>query len=102
MRGKFRNSYERPEPFVANQPTKVEFTTPDIFHTFRRGHRIMVQIQSSWFPLVNRNPQVFININRASDSDYQKATQRVYHRADAASQIKLSAWTPPPVSSSSR
>jgi putative CocE/NonD family hydrolase len=102
MRGKFRNSYERPEPFVANQPTKVEFVTPDIFHTFRRGHRIMVQIQSTWFPLVNRNPQVFTNINRASDTDYQKATQRVYRRADAASQIKLPTWTPPAAASSSR
>jgi putative CocE/NonD family hydrolase len=102
MRGKFRNSYERPEPFVPNQPTKVEFPTPDIFHTFRKGHRIMVQVQSTWFPLVNRNPQVFTNINRASDSDYQKATQRLYRRADAASHIKLPVWTPPPAPSSSK
>ncbi len=102
MRGKFRNSYERPEPFVPNQPTKLEFTTPDIFHTFRKGHRIMIQVQSTWFPLVNRNPQIFTNINRASDADYQKATERVYHRADAASHIKLSVWTPPPAPTSSK
>jgi predicted acyl esterase len=69
---------------------------PDVCHTFKKGHRIMVQIQSTWFPLVNRNPQVFTNINTAKDGDYRKATQRVYHRADLASQIKLSVWTPPP------
>jgi putative CocE/NonD family hydrolase len=102
MRGKFRNSYERPEPFVPNQVTKLEFTTPDIFHTFRKGHRIMVQVQSTWFPLVNRNPQIFTNINRASDADYQKATERVYRRADAASQIRLPVWIPPPAPSSSK
>ena len=95
MRGKFRNSFEKPEPFTPNQVTKVEFTMPDVFHTFKKGHRIMVQVQSSWFPLVNRNPQVFTNINTAKDDDYRKATQRVYRRADAASQIKLSVWTPP-------
>jgi uncharacterized protein len=94
FRGKFRNSFEKPEPFVPHQPTRLEFTMPDVFHTFLKGHRIMVQVQSSWFPLVNRNPQVFTNINTASDSEYQRATQRLYHRADAASQIKLPIWTP--------
>jgi predicted acyl esterase len=98
MRGKFRNSYSNPEPFVPNQPAKVEYAMPDIFHTFKKGHRIMVQVQSSWFPLVNRNPQVFTDINKAKDSDYHKATQRLYHRADLASQIKLSIWTPPATS----
>jgi putative CocE/NonD family hydrolase len=102
MRGKFRNSYAKPEPFTPNQPAKVEYVMPDIFHTFRKGHRIMVQVQSSWFPLVNRNPQVFTDINKAKDSDYRKATQRVYHRADLASQIKLPVWTPPPASPSTK
>jgi uncharacterized protein len=90
FRGKFRNSFEKPEPFVPNEPTKVAFTMPDVFHTFRRGHRIMVQIQSTWFPLVNRNPQIFTNINTATDEAYQRATQRVYH----SSAIELSVWKP--------
>jgi putative CocE/NonD family hydrolase len=90
MRGKFRNSYEKPEPFVPGQITRVEYVMPDIFHTFRSGHRIMVQIQSSWFPLVNLNPQKFCNINTAVAADFQKATQRVYRSKDAASRVSLS------------
>src|SRR5262249_45396609 len=57
MRGKFRNSYEKPEPFTPEKPTAVKFEMPDTYHTFRTGHRIMVQVQSTWFPLVDRNPQ---------------------------------------------
>src|SRR5205823_1412033 len=68
MRGKFRNSYERPEPFVPNRPTKVELTLPDVLHTFQKGHRVMVQVQSSWFPLVDRNPQRFVDIYRAKET----------------------------------
>ncbi|MCX6551911.1 MAG: CocE/NonD family hydrolase [Acidobacteria bacterium] len=90
MRGKFRTSYEKPEPFVPDQATRVEYVMPDVYHTFRRGHRIMVQIQSSWFPLVNMNPQTFCNINTASPSDFRKATQRVYRGRTTASQIVLS------------
>ena len=89
MRGKFRNSYEAPEPFVPGKVTKVEYVMPDVFHTFRAGHRIMVQIQSSWFPLVNLNPQTFLNINTATDADFKAATQRVYRSAGAASRITL-------------
>ena len=89
MRGKFRNSYEKPEPFVPGEVTKVEYVMPDVFHTFRAGHRIMVQIQSSWFPLVNLNPQTFVNINTATDADFKSATQRVYRSAGAASRITL-------------
>jgi len=89
MRGKFRNSYEEPEPFVPGQATRVEYVMPDVFHTFRRGHRIMIQIQSSWFPLVNLNPQRFCNINTATDADFQKATQRVFRSQAAASAIRL-------------
>jgi putative CocE/NonD family hydrolase len=79
MRGKFRNSFEKPEPFVPNKPTKVRFQLPDVAHTFKKGHRIMVQIQSSWFPLVDRNPQQFLNIYEANDSDFKKAQIRIYH-----------------------
>jgi putative CocE/NonD family hydrolase len=79
MRGKFRRSLQTPEPFVPGQPTAVNFTLNDICHTFRAGHRIMVQIQSSWFPLVDRNPQVFEDIYHARDEDFRKAEHRVYH-----------------------
>lgn len=78
MRGKFRNSLEKPEPFEPNKPTLVKFTLPDVLHTFRPGHRLMVQVQSSWFPLVDRNPQKFCDIYTAKESDFVKANHRVY------------------------
>ena len=78
FRGKFRKSFEKPEPFVPGEPTALSFKLPDIYHCFRPGHRIMVQVQSSWFPLVDRNPQKFVDIYSAKESDFQKATQRVY------------------------
>jgi len=89
FRGKFRNSFERPEPFTPGRVTKIEFTMPDVFHTFRRGHRVMVQVQSSWFPLVDRNPQTFVNISTATPEDFRKATQRVYRAANAASSLTV-------------
>jgi putative CocE/NonD family hydrolase len=89
MRGKFRNSLDRPEPFVPGQAAQVRFTIPDAFHTFRRGHRIMVQIQSSWFPLVNVNPQKFLNINEASEADFQKAEQRVFRSPARPSSLEV-------------
>ncbi|MBI4502147.1 MAG: CocE/NonD family hydrolase [Gemmatimonadetes bacterium] len=89
MRGKFRNSYERPEPFIPGAVSKIEFGTDDVLHTFLKGHRIMVQIQSTWFPLVDRNPQKFVDIYRAAASDFQKATQRVYHSPRYASHLKM-------------
>ncbi|GAA0541730.1 CocE/NonD family hydrolase [Chitinophaga japonensis] len=89
MRGKFRNSFEKPEPFEPGQPTKVQFTLPDVAHTFKKGHKIMVQVQSSWFPLVDRNPQQFMDIYHCDDSDFRKATIRVYHDAEHASGIVL-------------
>jgi len=89
MRGKFRNSFESPEPFVPGEITKVEYSMPDIYHTFRKGHRIMVQIQSTWFPLIDRNPQKFLDIYKAEASDFQKATQRVYRSRNAPSHISL-------------
>jgi len=79
IRGRFRNGYERPEPFVANEPAKVTLPLQDVLHTFRPGHRIMVQIQSTWFPLVDRNPHHFAaNVFEASPEDFVPATQRVH------------------------
>jgi hypothetical protein len=89
FRGKFRKSFETPEPFVPGQADRVEFTMPDAFHTFRRGHRVMVQVQSSWFPLVNLNPQRFVRINEATEGDFGKATQRVWRTAALPSQVRL-------------
>ncbi len=88
MRGKFRNSYEYPEPFIPNEATRVEYTLNDVFHTFKAGHRIMVQIQSSWFPLFDMNPQKFTDINKASEKDFREAVQRVYHTAQLPSGIE--------------
>jgi uncharacterized protein len=89
MRARFRNSWERPEAMTPNQATKLTYVMPDASHTFRKGHRIMVQIQSTWFPLVDRNPQKFVNIYQARESDFQKATQRIYRGGRAASHLKL-------------
>jgi hypothetical protein len=90
MRARFRNSYSTPEPMTPGKVTKVEFTLPDVNHAFLRGHRIMIQIQSSWFPLVDRNPQKFVEINRATESDFQKATQRVYRSGNNRSRVTVS------------
>ena len=90
MRARFRNSYSTPEAMTPGKVTKVEFTLPDVNHAFLRGHRIMIQIQSSWFPLVDRNPQKFVDINRATEADFQKATQRVYRSGTNRSRIAIS------------
>jgi uncharacterized protein len=87
MRGKFRNSFEKPEPFVPNKITNVKYTLPDVAHTFKKGHKIMVQVQSTWFPLFDRNPQIFTDIYRCSDNDFQKSTVRIYH--DGVNQSKI-------------
>ena len=79
MRGRYRNSFEKPEAFVPNKPTEVKYTLPDVAHTFKKGHRLMIQIQSTWFPLVDRNPQQFVDIYHAKDSDFIKSTIKVYH-----------------------
>ena len=78
MRAKYRNSWSKPEPMPPNTPTKVVWEMPDINHAFLKGHRIMLQIQSSWFPLVDRNPQKFVNIYKATEADFHKAAERVY------------------------
>lgn len=89
FRGKFRNSFAKPEPFEPGKIAKVEYVMPDVYHTFRKGHRIMVQVQSSWFPLVDRNPQTFCDIYHAREEDFQKATERVWHSAKASSCVSV-------------
>lgn len=89
FRGRYRNSLENPEPFLPDKIENVKFDVGDVAHTFKKGHRIMVQIQSSWFPLVDRNPQKFVNIYEAKESDFQKATVRIYHNEKDASYILL-------------
>lgn len=89
FRGKFRHSFEHPEPFTPEKIEEIRFTMPDIDHCFRRGHRIMVQVQSSWFPLVDRNPQVFTNIPTASRSDFKPAIERIYHTVSDPSYIAV-------------
>lgn len=79
MRGRFRNSFSTPEPFKPGEVTDVTFRLQDVLHTFKKGHRMMVQVQSTWFPLIDRNPQTFVeNIFKADQKDFQKATHRVY------------------------
>jgi hypothetical protein len=90
LRGRFRISFEKPEPIPANKPLKylVDLHTND--HVFLKGHRIMVQVQSSWFPVYDRNPQRFVpNIFEANEGDYQKAVQRIYHSRERASAVVL-------------
>jgi len=89
MRGKFRNSFETPAPFTPNKIEKVKFDLPDVAHTFKKGHRLMIQIQSSWFPLADRNPQKFVNIYEADITDFQKAVIKIYHDAANSSNIIL-------------
>jgi uncharacterized protein len=89
MRGKFRNSFSTPQAFKPNKIETVQFDLPDVAHAFKKGHRLMIQIQSSWFPLADRNPQKFMNIYQANESDFQKASIRIYHDAGNASNIIL-------------
>jgi putative CocE/NonD family hydrolase len=89
MRARFRRSYERPEPLVPGRVTPVRFELRDVCHTFQKGHRVMVQVQSSWFPLVDRNPQKFVDIYQATETDFRKATQRIYHSAEFPSRLQV-------------
>ena len=90
IRGRFRNSYEKPEPFVPNEITQVNLPLQDVCHTFKSGHRIMVHVQSTWFPLIDRNPQKYVeNIFKATAEDFIKTTHTVFHKPDAASWIEL-------------
>ena len=89
FRGKFRKSFEKPVPFEPGKPDRIAFQLPDVAHTFREGHRIMVQIQSSWFPLTDRNPQKFMDIPKALSTDFVKATQRVYYGGSDGSRLQV-------------
>ncbi len=90
FRGRYRDGFDTPKPIAANAPLTYKFTLPNADHVFLPGHRIMVQVQSSWFPLYDRNPQTFVpNIFFAKPDDYVKATQRIYHELGAASFIDL-------------
>ena len=89
FRGRYRNSFEKPEAIVPKKITRVNIALPDVAHTFKPGHKIMIQVQSSWFPLVDRNPQKFVNIYTADENDYQKATIRIYHNETTRSKIIL-------------
>ena len=89
FRAKFRNRWEKPDPLVPGKEADINFAMPDLFHTFRRGHRIMIQVQSSWFPLTDRNPQTFTDIPYATPEQFQKATERVFRQKDAASGVEV-------------
>jgi putative CocE/NonD family hydrolase len=89
LRAKFRNSMSTPKPMVPNQPTKLTFTLGDKYHTFLKGHQVMVQIQSSWFPMFDRNPQTFVDIYHAKESDYRKATHKVFRSEPLPSFVTL-------------
>ena len=89
FRGKFRHSFEQPEPFVPGKVEAVTFAMPDVNHVFRRGHRVMVQVQSSWFPLVDRNPQTFVNIPTAKPEDFKAAMQRVVRAQTQPSGVEV-------------
>ena len=93
FRAKFRNGFERPEAMIPSKPTQITYDLPDVYHTFRKRHKIMVQVQSSWFPVVDRNPQKFMDIPKATASDFQKATQRVYRSRSLSSSVTV--WVEP-------
>jgi putative CocE/NonD family hydrolase len=89
FRSRYRESYSAPKAMVPNQPTKIEFDLRDRYHRFLKDHRIMVQIQSSWFPVIDRNPQTFVNIYAAKATDFQKATHRVYRSSARPSGVRV-------------
>ena len=89
MRGRYRNSFERPEAFIPWHITEVKYKLPDVAHVFKKGHRIMVQVQSTWFPLVDRNPQQFIDIYHCTAKDFVPCDVRIYSSSVHASKIIL-------------
>lgn len=89
MRGRYRNSFEKPEAFVPDKTETVKFELPDVAHTFKKGHKLMIQVQSSWFPLFDRNPQQFVDIYSCSDAEFVPCDIRLYHQKNAASAILL-------------
>lgn len=101
FRGRFRNDYAKPEPFKPGEVTRVKFELLDVLHRFQKGHRLMVQIQSTWFPLVDRNPQTFVpNIYFAKPEDFQRSTHRIFRSVEHATSLKIGILpTPKPVHS---
>ena len=96
FRGRYRESFETPRALTPDTPLLYRFALPTANHVFRPGHRIMVQVQSSWFPLYDRNPQTFVpSIFEAKSGDYRKAVQRVYHAPGAESFVELPLVTAP-------
>jgi predicted acyl esterase len=90
IRGRFRKSYSEPEPFVPNEVTTVDLPLQDVCYTFKKGHRIMIHVQSTFFPYIDRNPQKYVpNIFDAEDTDFVSATHRVYHNSTDASWIEM-------------
>lgn len=89
MRGRFRNSFEKPEAFEPNKTTTVKFELPDVAHTFKKGHRLMIQVQSTWFPLADRNPQQLVDIYHCEDKDFIKSEIKLFHDANNASSVIL-------------
>ena len=89
MRGRYRESFSEPRPFRPGEVTEVAFTLPDIAHTFRRGHRIAIQIQSSWFPLADRNPQQFVDIYHCTAGDFIPSDVRIYHDRRHPSRLEV-------------
>ena len=90
FRGRFRNSYETPEPFVPGEVTEVSFELQDMLHTFKRGHRLMVQVQSSWFPFIDRNPQSWVpNIFEATEDDFIEVTNTIHRSPEHPSHIEI-------------
>ena len=85
LRARYRNGFEKPEATVPGKVEAIRFDMPDVLHSFRRGHRIMVHVQSSWFPMFDRNPQTFVRIPDAAPSDFKAATQRVFRWHDQPS-----------------
>jgi predicted acyl esterase len=89
FRSKYRKSYEKPEAMIPDQPVKIEFSLRDRYHTFLKGHRMMVQVQSTWFPVIDRNPQTFVDIYKAKESDFKRATHKVYRSGSLLSSVKV-------------
>lgn len=89
IRGRYRNSFEKPEAFEPNKVTTVKFELPDVAHTFKKGHRLMIQVQSTWFPLADRNPQQFVDIYHCDDKDFIKSEIKLFHDANNTSSVIL-------------
>jgi putative CocE/NonD family hydrolase len=90
FRARWRESYNHPKPMLPGRPTSIQYSLPDVFHTFKKGHRLMVHVQSTWFPLFDRNPQRYVtNINQALESDFRPATMRVYRSKQLATYLTL-------------